>query len=368
MRIMKSSLEVVEKLNMRRKVTLQRTNLTQKYEIIETEEVSKNNLKTLCLHNGRWDFLSGPIVGHPAQILVPPEECSEVEQVLNSEHISFKVVEKNVQRMLDESKKNEFPRLKEGSISYHKYMTLSEIYAYLDNLGKRYPNLASVQNIGYSTEGRPIKVVKISSGGENKPVIFVDATMHAREWIAPSAALFLIDQLTGNKRNRDLVDDVDWYVIPVVNVDGFEYSHTTDRMWRKTRSDIGHSKCKGVDGNRNFPFHWDGTFESKPCFLTYPGKVPMSEPEVQALINFTETIKDRMKLYVSIHTFGPDLLYPWGYTETPLEDEDDLKSLGDKAVAAVKAASGTNFSCGSIMDLMCEYSLQIIHFHLYLRT
>ena len=29
---------------------------------------------------------------------------------------------------------------------------------------------------------------------------------------------------------------VDWYVVPLVNPDGYEYSHTNDRLWRKNRS------------------------------------------------------------------------------------------------------------------------------------
>ena len=28
---------------------------------------------------------------------------------------------------------------------------------------------------------------------------------------------------------------VDWYVAPLLNPDGYEYSHTNDRMWRKNR-------------------------------------------------------------------------------------------------------------------------------------
>ena len=28
---------------------------------------------------------------------------------------------------------------------------------------------------------------------------------------------------------------VDWYVVPLVNPDGYEYSHTNDRLWRKNR-------------------------------------------------------------------------------------------------------------------------------------
>lgn len=40
------------------------------------------------------------------------------------------------------------------------------------------------------------------------------------------------------------------YFLPVVNPDGYEYTHTIDRLWRKNRK--GSGTCSGVDLNRNF--------------------------------------------------------------------------------------------------------------------
>ena len=59
-----------------------------------------------------------------------------------------------------------------------------------------------------------------------------------------------------DKKRLQLADSTDWpavdlFVIPIVNPDGYEYSRTTNRMWRSTRS--GASRC-GTDLNRNFPF------------------------------------------------------------------------------------------------------------------
>lgn len=59
---------------------------------------------------------------------------------------------------------------------------------------------------------------------------------------------------------------------PLLNPDGYEYSHTNDRMWRKNRSPPpSGSSCWGVDLNRN----WDvigfglGVVSSNPCSETY---------------------------------------------------------------------------------------------------
>lgn len=74
-------------------------------------------------------------------------------------------------------------------------------------------------------------VIKISSGGGgHRPAVLVDGGIHAREWIAPAMALYIINQLVeNNAANSDLTDSVDWFIVPVLNPDGYEYSHTTVR-------------------------------------------------------------------------------------------------------------------------------------------
>ena len=66
--------------------------------------------------------------------------------------------------------------------------------------------------------------VKISSGGKrDKPAVLIDAGIHAREWIAPTTALYAISKLVNEK---NLYEKIDWYILPLINPDGYEYSHT----------------------------------------------------------------------------------------------------------------------------------------------
>ena len=45
--------------------------------------------------------------------------------------------------------------------------------------------------------------------------------IHAREWIAPSVATFIMRTLVENHRNnQDLTDFFDFYILPVANPDG----------------------------------------------------------------------------------------------------------------------------------------------------
>ena len=105
-----------------------------------------------------------------------------------------------------------------------------QINTYLKELAVSHPGLVSLESIGKSYEGRDLLMIKISSGGSGIPAVLIDAGIHAREWIAPAMALYVINQLVeNNTQNSDLTTGLDWYILPVLNPDGYEYSHTSVR-------------------------------------------------------------------------------------------------------------------------------------------
>jgi len=81
-----------------------------------------------------------------------------------------------------------------------------------------YPSKVTVFSIGLSGERRPLKVMKISSGGQNKPAVWIDGGIHAREWVTPAAATFIANELIG--KSDSLLNTYDWYIMPVMNPDG----------------------------------------------------------------------------------------------------------------------------------------------------
>jgi murein tripeptide amidase MpaA len=86
--------------------------------------------------------------------------------------------------------------------------------------------------------------------------MFVDGGIHAREWAAHMSVIYLMYQLVErSSSNMQLLDNLDWVIIPIVNPDGYVYSHTTDRFWRKNRRPQN-AQCVGVDPNRNFAYEW----------------------------------------------------------------------------------------------------------------
>lgn len=60
--------------------------------------------------------------------------------------------------------------------------------------------------------------------------------IHAREWISPAVVMYMVRELTERLEGQEeLLDNLDWYILPVTNPDGYAYTQTDDRMWRKTR-------------------------------------------------------------------------------------------------------------------------------------
>lgn len=59
----------------------------------------------------------------------------------------------------------------------------------------------------------------------------------------------------------------------------------------------------------------------------YRGPHPLSEPEARGLANFLLSNRDDIGVYVALHAYGNEILYPWGFKKgaTP-SDVDDLVS------------------------------------------
>jgi len=110
-----------------------------------------------------------------------------------------------------------------------EYLRHDEINEYLDNLSDTYKNLVCVEVVGHTYEGRTIKAIKISvknSKIKKKNSVLIDAATHAREWISISVALYCIYQLVENNSSYiNLLEAIDVVIIPVVNADGYEYTH-----------------------------------------------------------------------------------------------------------------------------------------------
>ncbi|XP_017953981.2 zinc carboxypeptidase A 1-like, partial [Drosophila navojoa] len=131
--------------------------------------------------------------------------------------------------------------------------------------------------------------------------------------------------------------------------DGYVYTHTKDRLWRKTRKPYG--RCFGADPNRNWDFHWNEVgASSSACSDAYAGPKAFSEIETLSLANYISSIKEKIQLYVSFHAFSQYLLYPYGHTKSLPDNAKDYHQVFNAAVSAISKRYNTKYTGGNIYD------------------
>ncbi|MBX2798969.1 MAG: hypothetical protein KTR31_14930 [Myxococcales bacterium] len=235
---------------------------------------------------------------------------------------------------------------------FEDWRDLETFDAHLDLLAAEHAH-ATVIELGTSVENRPIRGLRLADPAlTDPPGILVTGVQHAREWVAGSSALFIADRLAeewGQGGEADAVLD-EWQVIvvPIVNPDGYRFSWTTDRLWRKNRRDNADGTF-GVDLNRNWGEAWGGAGGSsaQTANNNYRGASAFSEPEAASL---RDLVLDRPELvrHLDLHCTGQLVLYPWGYTAQPSPDEDWLSQTGTAMQLAMEGVEGTPYAIGQM--------------------
>ncbi len=262
------------------------------------------------------------------------------------------------------------------------YHTYDETVSEMQQLASARPDLVAMSSLGKTAEGRDIWALKISSNAagdtSNKPGVVFTGVHHAREWMSLEVPLHLAQTLVNNydsdAATKNRVDNAEIWVIPVVNPDGYEYSRTEDNWWRKNRRPIteqelgcgsnpagrdGDPVAYGVDPNRNYydgnpdhaylyraagdtPCTTDDDFGASddPSADDYRGAQGGSEAEIQA-VQQLEYHRPNIKGIIDHHSYGEELLRPWGYTNDDPPNVKDYDEVAGLMQAAQQAAGGT---------------------------
>uniref|UniRef100_A0A4W3I5Q7 Carboxypeptidase B1 (tissue) n=1 Tax=Callorhinchus milii TaxID=7868 RepID=A0A4W3I5Q7_CALMI len=185
--------------------------------------------------------------------------------------------------------------------------------------------------------------------GSVKPAIFMDCGIHAREWISPAFCQWFVNEAVSTYGSdptmTDLLNTMDFLVVPVINVDGYSYTWTNDRMWRKTRSRNPGTNCRGTDPNRNWNAGWCEIGASKnPCSETYCGPVVESEKVVKAVADYIRSQRSVIKAYLTMHSYSQMCLFPYSYTYNLAANHEELVSL--TAINKLGSMYGTQYVYG----------------------
>ena len=239
---------------------------------------------------------------------------------------------------------------RDGEEWYTIYRTYNEVQDKLVEIANS-SSVATLIDLGDSYENRAIKGLKFSTGGTDKPAVFFNGCQHAREWVTVMATTYFADQLAqqyiSDSFTESLLDLVDVYIIPIVNPDGYVYTHTTDRYWRKNRQPNTNSSCVGTDLNRNWEADWNGgeSTSTSECSDIYVGSNAFSATEATVLKNYMESIPN-LKGHLDIHSYSALVLGPWGYTNTESPDHAEIVSLGNAMNDAITNTNNYPFTFG----------------------
>jgi len=242
---------------------------------------------------------------------------------------------------------------------FDDYRSYEDILAYYNGLMQQFPNLISKAHVGLTFEGRDIWVYTVgnnATGNGTKPSIWYEGGIHSCEWIGHTTVAYILTQLVTlhgqDPHVTHLVDSINWYIVPTVNVDGYEYTWSTDRMWRKTRSTNSGSDCIGTDPNRNWDNHWCQVgADQDPCSESYCGATAFSEKAVKAVSDFLLTVPN-LQGFIDFHSFSQLWMRPYGWTDQGTPDAATQQELGQQCVQAILNTHQMTYKEGVIYEIV----------------
>ncbi len=199
------------------------------------------------------------------------------------------------------------------------YRTLDEIYAEMDKIAAAHPGTVSVEEIGKSQEGRPLRVVRFTTSSAGKAEVLYLGNIHAQELAGGMVCLAIIRYLAEGLGQDCYVDnllkDADIYVLPIENPD--RMVKAVGEQARFGLTGFIRKNADQVDLNRNFPYPADAPERLKASAgshrkisTAYRGPAPLSEPESRVVDDFIG--RHHFVAVHSYHTSGGLIMYPPG--------------------------------------------------------
>jgi len=310
-------------------------------------------------------FWSDPQGLRAFEVVVAPDLVQTFLRYLRNIH--HEVINTDLQRWIDaEYELNQQMKKAEKALygteglpmdAPERYLEYSEVQDWVSQLAASNSDKVTTESIGTTYEGRSITLAKLSTGS-GRPKIWLDCGIHAREWISPATCIWIMDKLVNqystNADARRMLDSYDWYVVPVANPDGYQYTHVGDRLWRKTRRPTNaDSSCIGADPNRNWDFQWGVSgVSSDPCSDTWPGDSPFSEVSTRAVADYIRANSNNMVFFITMHSFTQLWLVPWAYDYLYPSDYNELLRVGQATADGIFGVNGREFIVGTPPDIL----------------
>lgn len=208
-------------------------------------------------------------------------------------------------------------------------------------------------------EGQAVRVMRIGNHRDgSRPGVFTYSQEHAREWVTPLANLEFAERMLANAHTDEetgqLLEDVEIFVLPVVNPDGANYSFYDNNWQRRNMTehctgqdrDPRYADGWGVDINRNYAVgsaHDGYEGGSLNCLSdVFAGPEELSEPESRNVVAVAETFPT-ITHAINVHSYGgyfmwsPGAYKAEGRETLPYPDPATLSEFQDASERIIAA-------------------------------
>ncbi|RYZ68878.1 MAG: carboxypeptidase, partial [Proteobacteria bacterium] len=186
----------------------------------------------------------------------------------------------------------------------------ADIQTFLNDTQKQNPHVARVFDLTTNDTGQVIQGIALGSGPVHHLLV---GTHHGNEYGSTEVALATIENLAEKP-----IPGVTVYIIPVLNVSGYN---------RRSRNEDGR------DSNRDYP---------SPCL----SGDHFNLKSTSALADFVA--KEDITASITLHTFSPAVLYPWGISTHDITTGNDDQFIE----LAQIAASTSHYAVGNSTELL----------------
>ncbi|XP_045760366.1 carboxypeptidase O-like [Maniola jurtina] len=139
------------------------------------------------------------------------------------------------------------------------------------------------------------------------------------DWISSAVILNLLNDLLENVVElKLLIANFNFYFMPILNPDGFDYSKKQDRFWSKNRRKLDtETRCEnknepiGVTIARNWFYQKILKRVGEECNSVYIGHRPISEEENQGLSYVLNNLALSIIAFINVRGFGRYIAVPY---------------------------------------------------------
>lgn len=272
-------------------------------------------------------------------------------------------------------------------VNYNRVWTLPEILVQLKKWAEESPiakwvditlnNFTTMDNSIY------MMIVDDPSSGQivgAKETVMIVAGVQGRDHYAVAAAMHVLYQLIEkSETHTDVLSKYRFWVIPVFNPDGYDYSVTfpKKRDWTKNlRQNWEECKdkkfcenceqfglrcvlqsCYGVHLDRNFEYQWISSMGENSCDELYAGPRQLSEPETKALTTFLELESTKPTTFIAFkegNIWG--VMFPHSHTRNRRPLDHVYRQRAQKAATAAYSLYSRPYVSGQTSDFLPLYA------------